>query len=125
MRGASAGSCPPVRRAGGPGRGDHPLREGAADRRPGVERARTELADEPAVLLEVLTELGKIHANLSQYETAEALLREAVVLRAALGDETPGPSLPTLLEELGSVLIERDGRSRTIEFRPTTEVPAR
>ena len=72
----------------------------------GVERAETELADEPDLLAEVLGELAQIYSNLSLYEPAETLLRRALELQQGIVADSP--AVATLLEELGSVLLERD-----------------
>jgi serine/threonine-protein kinase len=47
----------------------------------GAERARTELADQPAVQAEMLGVLGDVYRKLSLYEAADELVEEALALR--------------------------------------------
>lgn len=61
----------------------------------GVERLRTELADQPEVRVRTLATLGEVYTNLGLYGEAEALLEEAL---AAI------PSSPAGLRERAAVL---------------------
>ncbi|HEY8465163.1 MAG TPA: serine/threonine-protein kinase [Solirubrobacterales bacterium] len=61
----------------------------------GVERVRTELADQPEVRTRTLATLGEVYTNLGLYAEAEALLEEAL---AAI------PSSPERLRERAAVL---------------------
>ncbi|MEP6881755.1 MAG: tetratricopeptide repeat-containing protein kinase family protein, partial [Dokdonella sp.] len=72
----------------------------------GVDKIQREMADQPELRAEMLTTLGRIHNQLSLFDAAEPLLRQAVTLQAADASADPLSRADTL-RELAHSLIEK------------------
>ncbi|MEO6076893.1 MAG: serine/threonine-protein kinase [Dokdonella sp.] len=64
----------------------------------GVERVQTEMKDQPLLRADMLTTLGRIHNQLSLYDEADPLLRQALALEEADGRGTDVDRAGTLRE---------------------------
>jgi serine/threonine-protein kinase len=71
----------------------------------GIQRIRSDHADEPELQAEMMTVLGTVYHHLGLRDDALALLQEAEYVQRGLPDIHPEERATTLLE-LGSVLIE-------------------
>lgn len=68
----------------------------------GADRIRLELKDQPALQSELMDVMAKVYISLAQYQTAEALLRDALTRRreAGLGEPLEWATLWTHLAEV-------------------------
>ncbi|MEP7096330.1 MAG: serine/threonine-protein kinase [Dokdonella sp.] len=72
----------------------------------GVERVQVEMLDQPLLRADMLTTLGRIHNQLTLYDAAEPLLRQAVVLENASASADPLQHADTV-RELAQTLVEK------------------
>lgn len=85
---------------------DVTVREVLAD---AAERAETELADQPAVLADVLGTIGASFTSLGYFDQAEPLLRQSLSIARTLPRESD--NLPTRLNDLASLLYSKGALS--------------
>jgi serine/threonine-protein kinase len=62
----------------------------------GRDRVHAELADQPDVLADMLTTIGKAYGNLAVYDEARKALLESLDLRRTLGTETDADAVETM-----------------------------
>ncbi|MEO5560845.1 MAG: tetratricopeptide repeat protein, partial [Dokdonella sp.] len=72
----------------------------------GVERVQVEMVDQPLLRAEMLTTLGRIHNQLTLYDAAEPLLRQAVTLQNGTAGTDPLHRADTI-RELAQTLVEK------------------
>lgn len=72
----------------------------------GVERVQVEMLDQPLLRADMLTTLGRIHNQLTLYDAAEPLLRQAMVLENASAGTDPVHHADTV-RELAQTLVEK------------------
>ncbi|MEO7916926.1 MAG: serine/threonine-protein kinase [Dokdonella sp.] len=79
----------------------------------GVERVQTEMKDQPGLRADMLTTLGRIHNQLSLYDEADPLLRQALELEDSAGGVS-AINRATTLRELAQGMYERQRHPEAI-----------
>jgi len=82
-----------------------------------VERARTELADDPVLQADVFDDFGEIRANQGRFDEAQGLFEQAL----AVAEKEYGPSHPAVAESLINLGVVQDFRDRTLDGEPYIE----
>lgn len=82
-----------------------------------VERARSELADDPVLQADVFDDFGEIRAGQGRFDDAQALFEQAL----AVAEMEYGPAHPVVAESLVNLGVLQDYRDRTMDGAPYIE----